>query len=454
MKINNVDSQTLELLPVAVILFDNKRIYYLNKKAINLFKITATQLKQLDQLSVFNFINKGEHKKLISNNNLILKGSLFPAIELECHTLKNEQIFIEAKSNCVFFENKKVIQSTFLEINERIERYKELEKTKEILNSISTSVKEIIYEFSFFPEPHINYISESVYDMLGRKPKEIYDNPNIFFDQISDEDKDKYVASLDKYLKVTNNSKNNKEHFNFLHKNGKKLLLEVTVKPKFIKKKIVSFIGVIRDITQEKYYQSELEQKWNNYKNLLDTSPIGIFIHEGICLYCNKTAASILEVKDPKKLIGVNLLDYILPEQHQRALGRMKSAIKGEDLSDLLYKIKTAKGNIIEVELKTVPFIYNGKAVVQTTITNISAEKKLSSEKLRAEVAEESNKKLKEEINHRQKIHGLDDEQARTIADRHRYPRICQGYLAHQEFFGIFGTWRGYRLDIRSTQTP
>jgi hypothetical protein len=44
------------------------------------------------------------------------------------------------------------------------------------------------------------------------------------------------------------------------------------------------------------------------------------------------------------------------------------------------------------------------ETVVQTTITNISAEKKLQREKLRAEVAEESNKKLKEEINYRQKI--------------------------------------------------
>ena len=32
------------------------------------------------------------------------------------------------------------------------------------------------------------------------------------------------------------------------------------------------------------------------------------------------------------------------------------------------------------MELQTVPFVYNGKTVVQTTITNISAEKKLAKE--------------------------------------------------------------------------
>ena len=168
--------------------------------------------------------------------------------------------------------------------------------------------------------------------------------------------------------------------------------------------KIKFVLGISRDITKEKIAQIELEQRWNNYKNLLDTSPIGIFIHEGYCIYGNKTAAQILEVKDPKKLIGKYLIEFIIPEQRQQAIDRMQRAIKGEELSDRSYKITTSKGNIIDVDLRTAPFVYNGKTVVQTTITNISAEKKLQREKLRAEVAEESNKKLKEEINYRQKI--------------------------------------------------
>jgi PAS domain S-box-containing protein len=297
---NNIDVQTLELLPVAIILFDNKQIYYLNKKAIDLFKVPKKQLKELDKLSVFSFIDKSVHKRLINNNKLILKDVEFPPIELQCYNLNKEVIYVEAKSNAVVFNNKKVVQSTFLEINDRIDRYNQLQKTQEILHSISKSVREIIYEFSFLPFPHISFISDSVFDMLGRKPSEIYKNPQIFLDQIHPDDKEKYVLCLESYLKVTSNATNNKEVFRFYHKNGKELILEVAAKPKHQNGNIVSFIGVIRDITKEKNYQQELEQKWNNYKNLLDTSPIGIFIHEGICLYANKTAANILEIKIQK----------------------------------------------------------------------------------------------------------------------------------------------------------
>lgn len=394
----------LQTLPVGVIIYTLNNILFANNSAFNYLKFDKKLNSKIETLSVFDFLLPEYHKTVKSNVTLLLKGKTPNNIIFKLKNKSGEIYHIEVKSSVVVFKGQKAIQATFIEINDRINKVNELEKTKEILNSISTSVKDIIYEFYFFPQPHINYISDSVYEILGRKPKEIYDNPNIFFNQIHEEDKEKHVSSLTKYLKASDNTKKTKEIFRFFHKNGKQLLLEVTAKPKYVNKKIVSIIGVIRDITQEKNYQLELEQKWNNYKNLLDSSPIGIFIHEGFCLYANKTAANILEISNPKTLVGKYLIDYIIPEQRQRSIDRMQRAMKGEELSDLIYTIRTAKGHIVDVELKTVPFIYNGKKVVQTIISNVSAEKKLSKEKLRAELAEESNKNLKKEIEYRQKI--------------------------------------------------
>jgi PAS domain S-box-containing protein len=143
----------------------------------------------------------------------------------------------------------------------------------------------------------------------------------------------------------------------------------------------------------------------NNYENLLDSSPIGIFIHnQGLCMYANKTAAEILEFSSPKKLVGLYLVDFIVPELRAKGIDRIKRAAQGEKLIELEYEIITAKNKRINVELRTVPIIFNGLNCVQTIITNISAEKKLAKEKLRAEIAEDSNKKLKEEVEYRQKI--------------------------------------------------
>src|SRR3954463_9818800 len=110
---SQVDEQTLNALPIAVILFDNKKVHFLNKKAAEVFKLPKAQLKNLDQLSIFNFLDKKYHSRVRKNNELILKGTLFPAIELDFKDFKNNDIWIEANSNVVLHNGKKVIQSTF-----------------------------------------------------------------------------------------------------------------------------------------------------------------------------------------------------------------------------------------------------------------------------------------------------------------------------------------------------
>ena len=273
---NNIDIQTLELQPLPVILFDNKQIYFLNKKAIDIFCIPKKELKELNKLSMFNYIDKSFHKLFFINGKLNFNTLKFKTTEINCLNHKNERIFIKAKFNSVIFNHKKVIQIFLSEVNQEV---------KKPLNNIK-----------------------------------------------------------------------------------------------------------------------ELKQKSDNYKTILDSSPIGIFIHKGFCLYANKTAADILEIKQPQTLIGKYLVDYIIPEQREQSINRMERAIMGEKLSDFIYTIKTAKGNLIEVELKTTPIIYDGKKVAQTIILNSSDEKALTRKKIRAELMEETNKNLKKEIERRKKI--------------------------------------------------
>ena len=401
---DDVLMSVLQSLPVGVIIYNLKNILFANDSAFNYLNFDKKLKKEISTLSVFDFLLPEYHKIVKANIKLLLNGKTPNNLIFKLKNQNQEVFNIEVKSSIIIFNGKNAVQATFIEINERVKKFGELEKTKEILNSLSESIKDIIYEFAFIPKPHINYISDSVFDILGCKPNEIYSDQNILFNQIHPEDKKRQEITLNNYLNFSSTTKTKKEIFRVFHKNGQQKLLEVTITPKIIENKAVSITGVIRDITEENIYHAELEQKWNNYKNLLDFSPIGIFIHEGFCIYSNKTAANILEIDDPKNLIGKYLIDFIIPEQRQKSLDRMQKALSGVEQPDLIYTIKTAKGNIIDVDLKTLPFIYNGKPVVQTIISDISADKKLAKEKIRAELAEESNKKLISEINYRKKI--------------------------------------------------
>src|SRR4051812_17566385 len=103
-----VDENTLNALPVAVILFDNQRIYFLNKKAIDIFEIPKQKLKNLQQFSLLQFLDKKLHPLVKRNNNLLLAGHELSAFEREFVNFKNNKIVIEANSNMVYFHGRKV----------------------------------------------------------------------------------------------------------------------------------------------------------------------------------------------------------------------------------------------------------------------------------------------------------------------------------------------------------
>lgn len=282
----------------------------------------------------------------------------------------------------------------------------QLKASEEKFKIITQNVNDLIYFFTYQPKPKYLYVNPSVKNVLGYSDKDFYNNPDLCNSIVVNKKEYKAIELRLAKEQKAGTLKRSTQVFEYISKSGKSIWLKDEYTPIFDESGKINYIlGVSRDITAEKRAQFELEQKWNDYKNLIENSPIGIFIHEnGQCLYCNKTAAHFLEEKNPAKIVGKNLISFIVPEQRERGIQRIKQASQGVELTDLTYKIITTKKNIIEVDLKTVPILFNGKQCVQTIVYNLSAEKKLAKEILRAEVAEDLNKQLIEEIKFRKKI--------------------------------------------------
>lgn len=402
---DNILISVLQSLPVGIIIYNLNNILFANASAFKLLNFDKKLESKITKISIFDFLLPEFHQVVKDNAVLLFNGQKTKKIIFKIKNQKNQLFDIEVKSNIIVFKGEKVIQVVFSDVSEIIKNKNELIESKKTLELITKNANDVIFFYTYFPKPKFLYISPSIKKILGYTEKDFLNNSNLVTEIVTDK---KEYGLFEKKLK--DSQKNGTLNFmssvfQYKTKAGKLIWLEDNYSPIFDDNGKIKFIlGISREITHEKNYQIELEQKWNNYKNLLDTSPIGIFIHEGICIYSNKTAANILEIDDPQKLTGKYLIDFIIPEQQQRAIDRMGKALKGEQFLDLVYMVKTAKGNIIEVELKTGPFLYNGKPCVQTIISNISAEKQLSKEIVRAEIAEETNKKLKEEIIYRQKI--------------------------------------------------
>ena len=395
----------LDKLPVGVVIFSETNILFLNKEALKIFKPSKALEKTITNHSIFEFLLPEYHQRVKENSIKVFQGQEFIPFETKIRNAKNQIVDLEVKSTAIIFKGKQAIQTIFTDISEQVLYRQELSNAKENLELITQNANDLIFFYTYHPKPKYIYISPVIKKILGYIPKDFYDNGNLGNSIVVDKKAYKsFEATISKKQK-NNTLQHTSASFQYITKSGKLIWLEDNYSPIYDDNGKIKFIlGISRDITKEKIAQLESEQKWNNYKNLLDSAPIGIFIHDGKCIYSNKKAANILEEENPLKLIGKDLFQFFLPSEKKKATDRIKRVNNGEEVTGLSYKIKTITGKIIDVELKTVPFIYNGKKCVQTTITQTSDEKKLEKEILRAQIAEESNKKLTAEINYRKKI--------------------------------------------------
>jgi PAS domain S-box-containing protein len=403
-KTNNAVSteylSALENLPVALVIFDNTKVYYLNERAYDILKLPKkTDLKKLKPLT---FISLEFQKRIKENNTRILKGEEFPALELKIKNTKGKTIDVEAKSNRIVFNGKQAVQSTFLEISERKKLQEELVESHTLLDLISKNKTDLIFKYDFYPKEGYVYISDSIKTILGYSPEDYYKDREFYLKIIYPGDRNKIPASKRAQIKAKNTS----TLARYMKKDGS--LSWIQTDYSFLKDKkgkIISMLGICRDITLLKQKEEEVSQKWSNYRELLNQSPMAFFIHKaGICLMTNKAALKILKEKSEKNVLGKFLIKYIVPEQRKRAIERLSEATEGREFDFIKYQIKNAAGKIVDIELKSVPVKFDGEDVVLTLMNDVTMEQVYEKERLRAEIAEEHNKQLIREIENRNSV--------------------------------------------------
>ncbi len=410
---NLVDLNTLDQLPIAVAIFDNKKVYFVNKKAAQLFQISNKEIKNINTVSIFELLDEKYHNSIRINNSKIIKGEEFPPIELQLKTFKNKTIYIEAKSNCVLFENKKVVQTTFIEISSLIQKQNELEESKKLLietkekfDLITKSSNDIIAFYSYYPIEGYSYVSPNITKILGYEPKDFLKDYNFFNKRVIGNKADflKIDTIIRNYQKK-NIKKNYSYTFKTIKNNKEEVWLENNLTPiNGHDGKIAFFLNILRDITIQKEKEIELQLQHFNYQNLLDNSPASYIIHrQGVMVFCNKATLKLLQIKSEKQILGKFALDYIIERDRMKAVDRIKDIYNGIDPGKATNcTLKDTKGNLIEAQLRSTPINYNNSDCVLTLIINLGEQRKIETEKLKAEIIKTNNEFLLLEVKERQ----------------------------------------------------
>jgi PAS domain S-box-containing protein len=152
----------------------------------------------------------------------------------------------------------------------------------------------------------------------------------------------------------------------FLTKDGKefpgegsgKVLIDATGNP-------VGFVTITRDATERKKAEEALRKSEERFKELANALLDIVFETDltGRVTFFNRRALEITGYAREELEKGVNMLQFVAPDDKERAKINMKRSMGGEDLGANEYKLLKRDGSIFQALVKTAPIVNENRAV-------------------------------------------------------------------------------------------
>ncbi len=282
----------------------------------------------------------------------------------------------------------------------------ENKKRENQLSFILENLEECIYNVKFEKGvKRLNYISNKIEDITGLTAKEFEKEgkSGALIKRIHPQDVNMINNHIEDGL-YTKKKKQLQSVFRFKPKGSKKYLwIEESVYSTYNKEGNISeTTTVLRDITKNKTIELYLKENEEKYRNIFTKNLAGVFITENNkIIECNNSFAKIFGYKSRVQLIGTNPKKLYFNKKDRDFY--LKDLNKKKTLTN--YRIRHKKNDGSELWILTNVSIKGNR--IEGTLVEITEQVKkeeFTKEKLRARIAEESNKTLQKEINERKLI--------------------------------------------------
>lgn len=276
-KVKEIDPETFETVPFGYVLFDEKKIYYINKTAKELFKLPNTLHKDPTKLSIYQFIEKEFHSHIRKMNKEVMKGKFFNGVESICRDYKGKKLNIESFAKTVQYQGKKILQGFFRDISDKKSIQTELIKTKDNFKDIVSKIDEVVFYYNKETK-NIEYISSQLYKLIGVKAADYVKNPQLTVDLAHPDDLPLLIEANKKL-----NEKKVPQSFIYrvYHKKKKAYVwIEEKIFPEFDSKgKHIANLGISRDVTEQVIRKEQLKQSEEKFRLLAENASDVIFTY-------------------------------------------------------------------------------------------------------------------------------------------------------------------------------
>jgi PAS domain S-box-containing protein len=145
------------------------------------------------------------------------------------------------------------------------------------------------------------------------------------------------------------------------------------------------------DISERRHAEEALLESEKRYRQLVELSPNGIAIYqEQKLVYVNPAGMAMLGAKDPKELLGKDVLSLIHPESKAKVIKRMGLVAKGLSVQSVEERLVRLDGSSFLSEVVALSTTYHDKLAGQVIVRDITKSKQAE------EALKESEARLRE----------------------------------------------------------
>jgi PAS domain S-box-containing protein len=125
--------------------------------------------------------------------------------------------------------------------------------------------------------------------------------------------------------------------------------------------------------------EESLRESEERYRSLVEFLPDAMAVHtDGKFVYINPSGLALIGARDQSELIGRSVLEIIHPDYRATVVRRMKAALAEKRPQEKqVEKFVRLDGAVIDVEVVSVPVLFNGKQSVQVVVRDITLQKRM-----------------------------------------------------------------------------
>ena len=270
------------------------------------------------------------------------------------------------------------------DVTDRHQKENELRQTKQRLQHILASNPAVIYSRNPASDGVTTFISNNVKTELGYAPEDFVNDRHFWIDHIHPDD----VHSVKDEFRELEDQGSHVLEYRFRHKNGGYRWMRDELRLLFEEQgNAVEAVGSWTDITDMKQTEAALRESEQQFRDLIENSPIGISIFQNDRFVYQNPEQMKINGRSPEKNIFQDL-DKIFPDDLDKVKTAYRRILKGEvskiEVDFRLFRSvqKNVQTDMRWVWCRAIAFNYYGKDAILINALDITKAKQLEQQLL------------------------------------------------------------------------